>query len=94
MVGPRRVGGRYYCGYWRWEYTVLAIEYSHGGWLITEATDEEAAEGRSRTHCTAWDERVFPGQERAEAMFASIERDAGCEWKDITAVHELQHRSR
>jgi hypothetical protein len=39
-------------------------------------------------------ERVFASQQDAAAMFTSIERDAGGEWKDITAVHELQHRSR
>lgn len=55
VIGPRHIGGRYFCGYWRNEYTVLAIDRSDRSWRITEATDEEAAEGRSRTHCTSWD---------------------------------------
>ena len=54
-IGPRRVGGRYYCGYWRQEYEVLAIH--HGapvwGWLISVRWDD----GRITHHATAWDPR-------------------------------------
>jgi hypothetical protein len=41
VVGPRRVGGRYLCGYWQKEYTVTAIEYQDS----------------TGTHGTAWDKK-------------------------------------
>ena len=52
---PRRVGGRYYCGYWQDEYTVTAIDAetpcgSPGPWFTVVWSD-----GHSTTHCTAWD---------------------------------------
>ncbi|MFC4066751.1 hypothetical protein [Actinoplanes subglobosus] len=56
-IGPRQVGGRYYSGYWGEEYTVTAIDRDlvNATWSITEATDAEAAAGRSRTHHTPWE---------------------------------------
>lgn len=52
-LGPRKVGGRYLCGYWREEYTVTAIEWQHGtAWITVEWTD-----GNTGTHCAPWDER-------------------------------------
>lgn len=53
IVGPQRVGGRYFCGYWRQAYTVLAIEPNGRGVSITSAWDD----GSVTTHCTAWDAR-------------------------------------
>lgn len=58
---PRVVGGRYYCGYWRYDYTVLAID---GVW-ITERMDspmrsnlgDPSQVGTVKRHCTAWDAR-------------------------------------
>lgn len=59
-LGPRRVGGWYWSGYWRTGYTVVSIDYSfHDGdpaspsWAITVRWDE----GHRSTHCTPWDER-------------------------------------
>ena len=49
IVGPRRVGGRYLCGYWHVEYEVTAIN----GCNLTVRW----ADGRTTTHCTAWDAR-------------------------------------
>ena len=52
---PRQVGGRYFCGYWRQEYTVLAMELEplgvYGRWTV------EWADGHRTTHSTAWDWR-------------------------------------
>jgi hypothetical protein len=49
-VDPRRVGGRYLSGYWRREYTVLAI---NGCAITVKQTDGEIV-----THYTAWDSRM------------------------------------
>ena len=46
-AGPQLAGGRYWCGYWREEYTVTAID---GDWLTVQW-----AGGHSTRHCTAWD---------------------------------------
>ncbi|WP_433259271.1 hypothetical protein ACQPYK_49695 (plasmid) [Streptosporangium sp. CA-135522] len=50
-LGPQRVGGRYRCGYWGMEYTVIAIneDPSTGCWSITVQDDVG-----TRTHCTPW----------------------------------------
>lgn len=50
-IDPRRVGGRYLCGYWQKEYTVLAREVG-GDWIRVQWADGEIAE-----HYTAWDAR-------------------------------------
>lgn len=56
-LGPRVVGGRYWCGYWRCEYTVLAV----GVREIVVAWDARPGIGswtpRVVTHCTPWDAR-------------------------------------
>lgn len=49
IVGPRKVGGRYFCGYWRVGYSVTAID----GHMMTCVWDD----GKTTTHCTAWDNR-------------------------------------
>ena len=53
---PRVVGGTYYCGYWRVQYTVLTIEPAHclssTCWTVRWADD-----GRITHHGTAWDGR-------------------------------------
>lgn len=46
---PRRVGRRYYSGYWQQAYEVLAVD----GDEITALWDD----GRTTTHRTRWDER-------------------------------------
>lgn len=51
-VDPRRVGGRYLCGYWNKEYTVLAREVGGAGWIRVQWADGEIAE-----HHTGWDPR-------------------------------------
>ncbi len=55
MHGPQVVGGRYLCGYWKYEYTVLAID----GYNITCRQETAGAFpeqiGRVWSHCTAWD---------------------------------------
>ena len=59
-IGPRKAGTRYRSHSWGDEITVLAVDRDAPGWqvwTVTEATDEELARGRSRTHCTAWDDR-------------------------------------
>lgn len=52
-VGPRRVGGRYFNGYWQQGYEVVAIgaEIPWADWSITVLWDD----GRTTTHCTAWE---------------------------------------
>ena len=48
VAGPRRVGGRYFSGYWRQTYDVLAID---GDTLTVRWQD-----GRTTTHSTPWDQ--------------------------------------
>ena len=45
--GPCRVGGTYYCGYWRLTYIVLAVN--------PDSITVRWADGRLSTHRTAWD---------------------------------------
>lgn len=53
MSDPRQAGGRYFNGYWQLEYTVTAVSERNGvPWFTCEWAD-----GRTTTHCTAWDER-------------------------------------
>lgn len=47
-IDPRKVGGRYFSGYWRDEYTVL--ELRPAGWLRVRWSD-----GHETVHATAWD---------------------------------------
>ncbi|MEV1179544.1 hypothetical protein [Nonomuraea sp. NPDC049784] len=51
FLGPQRIGGRYYNGYWHQEYTVLDIHYDANG-KARQITirDEEG----TRTHQTPW----------------------------------------
>lgn len=54
-IGPQVPGGRYLCGYWQQEYTVLAIAS-----LTDDSTPVftvQWADGRKGSHCTAWDAR-------------------------------------
>jgi len=53
---PRRIGGRYWSGYWQSVYTVTGIDDRHGWWgerLLTV----QWPDGHSTTHSTPWDER-------------------------------------
>jgi len=52
-IGPRRVGGRYFSGYWREEYTVLAIQWDMPvwGWQMTV----HWADGHVTSHSTWWE---------------------------------------
>jgi hypothetical protein len=52
-IGPQRVGGRYFCGYWQEEYDVLAVTTGRA-WSITVRT---VGATETRTHCTPWDAR-------------------------------------
>jgi hypothetical protein len=60
-IGPRQVGKWYKGGWSNEEYVVLGINRLIGpfgntsGWCITVANRTELEQGRSRTHCTAWD---------------------------------------
>jgi hypothetical protein len=60
---PRVIGGRYYSGYWRLAYTVLAIAEPEPGsreWTC------QWADGTVTTHATAWDwprDRVLEARE-------------------------------
>ncbi|MEU0032057.1 P-loop ATPase [Streptomyces sp. NPDC006335] len=91
QVGPRKVGGRYYNGYWGQEYEVLSIDDKPDGWGpwgMTVLWDD----GRKTTHCTAWDpkrDRVIAQPPQPDVTIVSIGRlhdeDKG-EWADV-----LQH---
>lgn len=52
-IGPRRVGGRYWDGYWGQAYKVLdiKIDIPRERWSMTVQWDD----GRISTHATAWD---------------------------------------
>ena len=62
--GPQVPGGRYLCGYWQEEYTVLAMWSQVDGrqrWIRVMWAD-----GRVGSHCTPWDarsDRVVAGHE-------------------------------
>ena len=54
-MDPRKPGGRYFCGYWRQEYEVLAMwsGIRHAtGWMRVLWAD-----GHETQHCTSWDAR-------------------------------------
>jgi hypothetical protein len=53
-IGPQRVGGRYYCGYWGKEYDVLDIDTDRTAWPAWQITIRWE-DGRETSHCTAWD---------------------------------------
>jgi hypothetical protein len=70
QADPRKVGGRYFCGYWRHEYMVDAIDDIDGvrwvtvTWIPSEdavhpmASDQWRGDGyRKGRHCTMWDRR-------------------------------------
>ena len=54
-LGPQVPGGRYFCSYWRKEYTVLFIDWTtnRDSWLMTVKWED----GRISRHCTAWDKK-------------------------------------
>lgn len=53
-IGPHKVGGRYYNGYWGQEYEVLSLETDTGDWRGWEIT-VRWEDGRTTSHCTAWE---------------------------------------
>jgi hypothetical protein len=52
LLGPKVVGGTYWCGYWRKAYRVISI---NGDGTVTEADLAGPNAGVERTHCTSWD---------------------------------------
>lgn len=60
---PRVVGGRYKCGYWGYEYTVLAIDgykitcrlEDNSGVCSNIRNDPQFAVGEVWSHMTGWD---------------------------------------
>lgn len=54
-IGPRVVGGRYYCGYWGQEYTVTAIEFPKDWRKVAITCDWQ--DGTTTTHATAWNSK-------------------------------------
>lgn len=51
-IGPRKAGGRYFCGYWKQEYDVLSVaDNGRAGWRMTVRWED----GRETSHCTSWD---------------------------------------
>lgn len=50
-LGPQRVGGEYFCGYWRLRYKVISIAENFSS--ITVLWED----GRTTTHATPWDNR-------------------------------------
>jgi hypothetical protein len=88
QVGPRKVGGRYYNGYWGQEYEVLKIDDnpdSWGPWEMTVLWDD----GRETTHCTGWDpkrDRVIAQPPQPDVTIVSIGRlhdENEGEWADV-----------
>ena len=53
--GPQQVGGRYYCAYWHYEYTVLMITEHEITCRQETAGAFPDQIGRVWTHRTAWD---------------------------------------
>jgi hypothetical protein len=62
-IGPRKVGGVYFNGYWGIEYTVLAVnDPAEGCFSITDKSltginNDPRYIGEVHTHATAWDYR-------------------------------------
>ncbi|MFJ2561293.1 MULTISPECIES: P-loop ATPase [unclassified Streptomyces] len=76
QVGPRKVGGRYYNGYWGQEYEVLNIDDNPDSWGPWEMT-VQWADGRTTTHCTGWDpkrDRVIAQPPQPDVTIVSIGR--------------------
>lgn len=75
MNDPRKVGGRYYCGYWRYEYTVLAIEGSKITERMETMMDSNLGTpdqiGKIKSHYTAWDGRNDKIIEQPEPKYLS-----------------------
>lgn len=57
VIGPRRVGGRYFSADLNREYTVLAIHRDLPSWPDVEIVCQDD-DGRIRRHCTPWDDNV------------------------------------
>jgi hypothetical protein len=76
QVGPRKVGGRYYNGYWGQEYEVLKIDDNPDSWGPWEMT-VSWADGRETSHCTGWDpkrDRVIAQPPQPDVTIVSIGR--------------------
>lgn len=59
LLGPRKVGSRCLCGYWRATYTVVAIhddQPMHPSITVRWDAQEDRPEHET-THCTRWDAR-------------------------------------
>jgi hypothetical protein len=54
VIGPQKVGSRYYCGYWGQEYDVLNIETGRTDWPAWRIKIRWE-DGRETWHSTAWD---------------------------------------
>jgi hypothetical protein len=53
-IGPQRPGGRYRCGFWAEDYTVLSIDLMPGSWPSWQIS-VQWADGSITTHSTLWD---------------------------------------
>jgi len=58
-IGPLKVGGIYFSGYWQQNYEVLHIGIGHASRICSSPWSATIrwADGRESTHCTAWDSR-------------------------------------
>lgn len=54
-IGPRKVGGRYYCAQWDQNYTVLEIETNRTTWPTWQVTIRWDDTSEVVSHCTTWD---------------------------------------
>ena len=57
MTDPRTIGGTYHCGYWHFDYQVLAIDGSQI--TVKQVGGSEVGKhriGDTWSHFTAWDE--------------------------------------
>jgi hypothetical protein len=88
QVGPREVGGIYYCGYWADVYEVLDIQ-AEAPWQITVRT---LGETRVRTHCTGWDyQRDRVVAEPGEAAVTAWADHAHSRQAGVGALLEQRH---
>lgn len=68
-IGPRRVGGEYYCDYWNQTYKVLEIRIDSAGWAWSITV--RWSDGQQTTHCTGWDwkrDKVLPLADAGEVL--------------------------
>lgn len=63
-VGPLRVGGRYFCGYWQDSYRVIDFRGGDDGSMTRVRV--QWSDGHKTVHCTAWDYRRDSVIEQAE----------------------------